>query len=111
MLKEKGSLILGILVALLFTVYGIFKALPYLEGPEVTLYTPKNGDHVGTTTFILSGKALRTKELYLSGRSVNIDQEGNFSELFVSYSPYTILTIEAIDKHKKRQLQTLIVTP
>ncbi len=111
MFKEKGILAIGIIISLLFVGYGILKSLPYLEGPKVTIYSPKAGDHVGSSTFILSGQALRTKELYLSGKSVSIDTDGKFSETFVSRTPYTILTIEAVDKHKKRALQTLIVTP
>ncbi len=111
MIKEKGILTLGILIAVFFVVYGTFKALPYFKGPEVVITSPHDGDHVGTSTFKLSGKAVRARELYLSGKSVTVDPEGNFSETFVSYAPYTILTIEAVDRHNKRSLQTLTVTP
>ncbi len=111
MLKEKGLFTVGISIAILFVVYGVFKALPYLSGPEVIITSPKDGDHVGTTTFVMTGKAIRARELYLSGKSVTVDPEGNFKETFVSYTPYTILTIEAVDRHNKRSLQTLTVTP
>ncbi len=111
MFKEKGLLILGGCLLLLFVGYAITKSFPYVRGPEVIIYSPKNGDKVGTTTFMLTGKAVRVRELYLSGKSVTIDPEGRFSETFVSYSPYTILVIEAVDRHNKRSLQTLTVTP
>jgi bacillopeptidase F len=111
MLKEKGLLALGILITVLFVIYGMFKAFPYVKGPEVIITSPRDGDHVGTSTFKLTGKAIRARELYLSGKSVTVDLEGNFSETFVSYAPYTILTIEAVDRHNKRSLQTLTVTP
>lgn len=111
MFKEKGLIFVSIVLALLFVGYGILKALPYLRGPEVIILSPKNGDHVGTSTFVISGKALRVKELYLSGKEVSIDPLGNFNETFVSYTPYTILTVEAVDRHNKRSLQTLTVVP
>lgn len=111
MFKEKGLLIVGGSLLLLFVSYAILKSLPYMRGPEVTVLTPKDGAKVGTSTFLLSGKAVRVKELYLSGKSVTISPEGDFSETFVSYSPYTILVIEAVDRHNKRSLQTLTVTP
>ena len=111
MFKEKGLLIVGGGLLVLFVIYAMTKAFPYVKGPEVTIMTPKNGERVGTSTFLLSGKAVRVKELYLSGKSVPIDPEGNFSETFVSYSPYTILVVEAVDRHNKRSLQTLTVTP
>jgi hypothetical protein len=111
MFKEKWLLIVGGGLLFLFAVYAITKSLPYVRGPKVIVLTPKNETSVGTSTFLLTGKALRVKELYLSGKSVNIDPEGNFSETFVSYSPYTILVVEAVDRHNKRSLQTLTVTP
>jgi hypothetical protein len=111
MFKDKGLLIVGGGLLVLFVMYAMTKAFPYLKGPEVTVLTPKDGASVGTSTFLITGKALRVKELYLSGKSITIDPDGNFSETFVSYSPYTILVVEAVDRHNKRSLQTLTVTP
>lgn len=111
MFKEKGVLFATGLIGLLFIMYAGIKSYPYLRGPSLTVYEPIEGSHVGTSTFLLRGRALRAKELYLSGKKVTIDTEGNFSELFVSYSPYTILTIEAVDRHGKRAQQILTVIP
>lgn len=111
MLREKGVVAVCALIGLLFVVYAGAKAFPYLKGPDVKISFPKEGGHIGSATFLLSGKAIRTKELYLSGKSVRIDTEGNFSEMFVSYAPYTILTVEAVDMHGKREFQTLTVSP
>lgn len=111
MFREKGVLAVCTLIGLLFVIYGSIKAFPYLKGPVVIISQPKEGSHVGTSTFLLTGKAIRNKELYLSGKSVSIDTEGNFSQVFVSYAPYTILTVEAVDRHNKRSFQTLTVVP
>lgn len=111
MLKEKSVIIASITLAVLFVLYGVKEALPYLTGPEITITSPEDGSHVGTSTFVVSGSVKRAREVYLSGRAITIDQEGNFKETLVSYSPYTILTVEAVDRHGKRLLKTLTLTP
>jgi hypothetical protein len=80
-------------------------------GPVITIYSPEDGDEVGTSTFQISGKVLRAKEITLQGRPITINTEGLFTETLVTHSPYTILVLEAVDTYGKKVQKTLQVRP
>ncbi len=97
-----------VLIALL---YGGFRAYPLLNGPVITLYTPGDGDIVASTSFEVSGKVSRVKEITIQGRPVPIDTEGHFKELLVASPPYTILVITATDFYGASVTKTVSVIP
>lgn len=100
-----------VVIALLFTTYGVTKALPYLLGPSLVVLNPHEGDRVASTTFTVSGRALRSNEITLQGKPITIDTNGYFNEVLVSYAPYTILTVEATDKYGKKVTKRITVSP
>jgi len=91
--------------------YGIFRIYPFLLGPSITLYAPQNGDEVGASTFEVSGKVIRAKEIRLQGRPITIDTDGVFKETLVTHAPYTILVLEAEDAYGKKEQVELRVSP
>lgn len=99
------------LLVLTACIYGIFRAYPLLVGPRITIYYPYNGDTVASTTFEVSGKVLRSKEITLQGKSITIDTDGTFRETVVAYYPYTILVVTATDSYGKMVTTTFQVTP
>lgn len=92
-------------------IYGIFRAVPLLSGPSIEILSPKNGDVVASTTFEISGRVLRAKEILLQGKPISTDTEGYFSERLVSSSPYTIIILVATDKYGRREMEELNVVP
>ncbi|MEN9881209.1 MAG: Glucodextranase, domain [Candidatus Parcubacteria bacterium] len=104
---------LGIIGLLLLTafVYGIFRAYPLFIGPSITIYNPKDGDTVASTTFELSGEVSKVKEITVQGRPIPIDTEGHFREILVANPPYTILVITATDFYGSTVTKTLRVIP
>jgi len=100
-----------IILVLLASLYGIFRAYPLLVGPSITIYYPYEGDTVASTTFEVSGKVLRSKEITLQGKSITIDTDGTFRETVVAYPPYTILVITATDSYGKTATKSLQVVP
>lgn len=105
---EKYLLLLLVVVALS---YGGFRAYPLIKGPEITLYSPNDGDIVASTTFEVSGKVSKVKEITLQGRPIPIDQEGYFKEVLVASYPYTILVLTATDSYGSTITKTVSVTP
>ena len=105
---EKYSILLLVLISL---GYGVFRLYPLVAGPAVTIYAPKDGDTVASTTFEVSGRVSRVKEITLQGRSIPIGTDGNFAELLMAQSPYTIVVITATDFYGKSITKTFRVIP
>ncbi|MDB5260056.1 MAG: seg [Candidatus Nomurabacteria bacterium] len=108
--KKLEPYIIGLLV-LIAVFYGIFRAYPLLSGPSITIYSPGDGDPVASTTFEVSGRVLRSREITLQGRQITIDTEGHFKETLVPYYPYTIIIISAKDQYGAEVTKTLRVIP
>jgi hypothetical protein len=110
-LRKKIELYSIILLVVLSVGYGLFRAYPLLEGPEITIYSPEEGDKVSNKTFELSGKVSRVKEVTIQGRPIPIGTDGHFTETLIADSPYTILILTATDYYGKTITKTLRVSP
>jgi hypothetical protein len=108
--KQLEIYLFGTLVVIAI-LYGAWRAYPLLTGPHITINTPHDGDTVASTTFIISGKVSRVKNIWIEGRLIPIDKDGNFSEILVAQIPYTILPIQATDFYGKTIIKVLHVTP
>ena len=92
-------------------VYGIWRAYPLVAGPSININYPHDGDIVSSTTFQVSGKVSRVKNILLQGRPIPIDKKGNFTEILVAQFPYTPIVITATDFYDKTVTKTLNVVP
>jgi hypothetical protein len=88
--RKKIEMILIGIFLIVAIVYGFIKAYPLMRGPVVDIYYPHDGDSVASSTFEVSGKVSRVKEITIQGRPVPIDTEGQFHELLVALPPYTV---------------------
>jgi hypothetical protein len=91
--------------------YGGFRAYPLLAGPNIVIYNPHDGDKVPNSTFEVSGKVTRVKEVTLQGRPIPIGTDGHFTEILIASRPYTILILTATDFYGKTITKTLRVAP
>ena len=91
--------------------YGLFRVYPFFIGPVITVYSPKDGEQVTSSTFQVSGKVERAKEIRLQGRPITINTEGLFNETLVTHAPYTILVLEATGSYGKKVQKVLQVSP
>ncbi len=108
--KKIEIFFIGFLVLLALS-YGIWRAYPLIAGPQIVIYNPHDGDYVASTTFELSGTVSRGKEITIQGRLIPIDTDGNFKEILIAQSPYTILVITATDFYGATITKTLRVIP
>ncbi len=108
-LRKKLEAYLFSLLLLIALSYGGWRAYPLVAGPSVIISSPKDGEVIPLGTFTMTGKASRVKNIEIQGRSIPIDQDGNFSEILVSQSPYTILVVKATDFYDKTIVKTIRV--
>lgn len=101
---------IGILLVIAL-VYGVFRVYPLFMGPHFVIYSPLDGATVASTTFEMSGKVSRVKEIVIQGRIIPIDTEGNFREILVAQAPYTLITISATDFYGKSVTKSIRVIP
>lgn len=86
--------------ALLF--YGYLKSANLIEGPEVFLDSPRNGETTVTSLVTITGIARNIAFITLNDRQIFLDGEGRLNEkLLLSYG-YNIITVKARDKFGKR---------
>ncbi len=89
----------------------MFRAVPLLSGPSIEVYSLKDGEKVASTTFEISGRALRAKEITLQGKPISVNTEGYFTERLVASSPYTIIVLVATDRYGRREIKKLNLMP
>lgn len=110
-IRKQLEIYFFVCVACIAISYGLWKAYPLVRGPQITIISPMDGSTVSSTTFQISGKVTHVKNIWIQGRVIPIDTEGNFSEILVPSLPYTIITITATDFYDKTITKTLRVIP
>ncbi len=96
------------LVAVIIIAYAIWRSFSYARGPAINIFQPLNGSAVATSTVKIIGQALRVNSLSLNGKTVFIDQAGNFSETLIVFPGVNILTFDAHDqfgRETKKELE------
>lgn len=90
-----GAIILA--VAIVFG-YAIFASHNFIEGPKIVVLEPENGSTHSTSTILIRGIIYRSQNVTLNGKSIFIDDEGNFKENTLLFPGYNAVTITAEDK-------------
>jgi hypothetical protein len=94
----------GTLIALvLLAGYGVFKAVPLLSGPEITLSSPAEGQSFGDGFVLIEGIASHTENLSLDGAPLLIDAKGHFATTLVLPHGSAILSLTATDRFGKSE--------
>ena len=86
------------LVAILIAVYALFRSLNYIHGPNITVYQPIDGSAIASTTVTIIGQASRVNSLSLNGKTVFIDEAGNFKETIIVFPGVNVITLDAHDQ-------------
>jgi hypothetical protein len=95
-------LVVGV-VLILLAAYGVFRALPLIEGPQITLTSPKEGENFPGGFVAISGISRHTQNLSLDGAPLLIDPKGRFSTTLVLPAGSAILTLTATDRFGKSE--------
>ncbi len=79
-------------------IYAIINTRFISRGIALTVRGLDNGAVYSTSTLDITGNAKRAKHVLVNGREINLDQEGEFSDVLVLLPGYNIITISAEDK-------------
>lgn len=95
------------LVALIIIVYAIFRSLNYIHGPVIDIFQPINGSAISSTTVTIIGQAVRVNALSMNGKTVFIDEAGNFKETLLVFPGMNIITFTAHDQFGRTETKQL----
>ncbi len=100
---------LGMIIGLFLIIggYAIYQASKLIEGPRLTITTPKNGQTVHDSLLGIEGVAKNINTISLNDRPIFIDEAGNFKEKLLLFPGYNIMKIEAGDKFGKKKILIL----
>lgn len=104
-------LLIGLFVLLVIGYSGL-KLKDLLTGPKIIVNSPSDGQTIKKSFVTVQGKAERISQLYLNGKKIFTDEQGNFNEPYLLASGYNLLEIIANDQFgrqitKKLQLTTI----
>lgn len=86
------------LVAFIVIGYTLFATHDVILGPSLTITEPTNGSSFTTPSVKIKGFVKRIQDISLNGRSITIDNAGNFSESVLLAPGYNIYTFNIKDK-------------
>ena len=100
------------LVIFLIIGYSGLKLKNFLSGPQITVISPSDGETIKKNFVDVKGKAERISQIYLNGKKIFTDEQGNFDEQYLLANGYNLLEIVASDQFgrqitKKLQLTTI----
>lgn len=108
-LKDKLGTYIFFILFILILIYFIFRVYNYLSGPKITINSPTPYTIINSDTFIIEGHVENAKNIYLNGREINIEKNGNFIEKIIAKSPYTLITLQAVDRYGKSSFKTMSI--
>ena len=118
MMKDKKDyrrvikpILIGLVIFLIIGYSGL-KLKDLLIGPQITVTSPADGATIKKELVNVKGKAERISQLFLNGKKIFTDEQGNFNEQYLLASGYNLVEIVASDQFgrqvtKKLQLTTL----
>jgi len=90
-----------IVLILLFVIYGAAKAGNFLLGPKIAINFPKDGQVFTSPDIEISGQASNISLLYLNGRQIFTDKDGNFKKTINVFPGKTKITIKSVNSFNK----------
>ena len=101
-LKIILQIILAGIVIIAVLGYAYFRTQDYLNGPQISITSPINGQTVTDPLLTVSGITEHVTAIYLNDRKIFIDKDNVFQEELLLYPGYNIITIWAVDRFDKR---------
>lgn len=90
--------------------YGLFEARRLLEGPQITISSPKDGSALSASAMVVTGTAHNVSFLTLNEKPAFTDESGYFAITLSPPPGYTVVTVAATDRFGRRASKTVTVT-
>jgi hypothetical protein len=82
--------------------YGTWRALLFIQGPSITVETPRNGVVVSDPFIEIRGSAKNISFITLNGARIYLNDEGVFDEHMLLAYGYNVITTEAVDRFGRK---------
>ena len=82
--------------------YGLFEARRIIEGPEITIDSPRNGTATSSSAVVITGSAQNISFLTINDAPAYTDEAGKFVYRFSPPAGYTVVTVAATDRFGRR---------
>ncbi len=87
---------------LVILIYSAFQARKILEGPRISIISPRSGQVMEDPLLDIKGVATNVNQISLNGNLFYIDQKGNFDQKLLLSPGYNIISLDAKDKFGKQ---------
>jgi hypothetical protein len=89
-----------VFIVIIFVVlgYSLFATHDFILGPTITVTEPTNAASFSNPSIRIKGVVKRIQEITLNGRSITIDDKGNFNEAVLLAPGYNVFMLGAHDK-------------
>lgn len=109
--EKKCSLLVRPLILTLLVIiivgYSAWRVKDVVKGPELVIYSPIDGASNRSDLVKITGKAERISQLFINGRKVFTDEEGNFNENYLLANGYNALEIKALDNLGREKIKKI----
>ncbi len=95
----KTTAIIGFLVFIVG--YAVLNTRLISKGINLKINGIENGKIYEESSIDITGNAKRARHVLVNGREINLNQEGEFSDVLIILPGYNIITISAEDKFGK----------
>ncbi len=96
--KKIAQTSLFALAILIVLGYGVFATHDFFGGPSIFITEPQNGASFTSPDVRIKGVVKRIQDISLNGRSITIDDQGNFNEAAILAPGYNVFELVARDK-------------
>jgi hypothetical protein len=107
--RKKIYLSLIVLFVSLFVFYVYFSSRFLRTGPTVEIYSPTPYSEVVPVPLV-RGKILHSKEVYLNGKKILLNESGEFSEYTVVRPPTDQIEVRALNQFGKETISSITVS-
>lgn len=98
-----------VLVVLIVLFYGLFEARKILEGPVITIESPRDGSATSSAGIIIAGEAQNISFLSINDKPSFTDESGHFAELLSVPPGFTVLTVAATDRFGRKTSKSVSI--
>ena len=100
---------LTLLAIVFFVAYGVFEGRKLLQGPQITITSPRGGSATSTSALLIAGTAENISFLTINDLPAYTDEAGHFEETLSPPPGYTIVTVASVDRFGRRASKSVSV--
>lgn len=110
MQRRPAILLISLICVVIVLFYGLFEGRKLIEGPQISITSPRDGQAVGGPLISIKGNAENVAFLSVNGKQAYANADGNFVESFSLPVGYTVIAVSATDRFGRKTSEFLHLT-